>query len=122
MTTDAKPRLSMIMLGTADPDRSAAFYADTLGFALRSRFEEFAFLDAGGVMLGLSGDLMRTRPRTGAEPVEVVIAVESVTRSFDALRRKGVDFLREPRVVDGTNYAATFEDPDGHLLSLFGPR
>ena len=33
----------------------------------------------------------------------------------------GVEFLREPSNVTGDSWAANFRDPDGHLLSIFGP-
>ena len=121
---DSAPKLSvaMILLGSRDPDASAAFYSEMLGFALRNRFEDFAFIEAAGFTLGFSGGLMRARPPKGAEAVEIVFGVEGVTRAYDELRAKGVTFLSEPHVVDGTNYVANFEDPDGHLLSLYGPR
>jgi len=114
-------KVSMIMLGTNDPDKAAVFYTEKLGFALRSRFEQFAFLDAGGFTLCLSGDLMQARPRSGSEPVEIVLGADSVSRSYDELRLKGVVFTSEPHVVDGVNHVANFEDLDGHLISLYGP-
>lgn len=53
---------------------------------------------------------------------EVVFAVESVTGAHDALVARGVRFVREPRHTTGDNWSAVFTDPDGHRLSLFGPR
>jgi catechol 2,3-dioxygenase-like lactoylglutathione lyase family enzyme len=50
-----------------------------------------------------------------------VFSVEHVRAAYDALRAAGVNFLNEPRVVSGANWAANFKDPDGHLLSIFGP-
>jgi len=32
-----------------------------------------------------------------------------------------VTFMNEPRPVTGDRWAANFRDPDGHLLSIFGP-
>lgn len=37
------------------------------------------------------------------------------------LEARGVTFLNEPRNVTGNQWAANFRDPDGHLLSIFGP-
>jgi predicted enzyme related to lactoylglutathione lyase len=51
----------------------------------------------------------------------VVFGVESVRATHDMLSKRGVAFINEPRIVDGTNWAANFNDPDGHLLSIFGP-
>lgn len=33
----------------------------------------------------------------------------------------GIVFRVEPRVVTGNLWATDFRDPDGHLLSIFGP-
>jgi predicted enzyme related to lactoylglutathione lyase len=109
------------MLGVADLARSLAFYERTLGRSVRFRTEGIAFIDGGAITLGLSTDLSRFRqPLAGA--VEIVFAVPDVTRAWRDLADKGVTFMREPRQVTPTEWAATFADPDGHLLSLFGPR
>jgi predicted enzyme related to lactoylglutathione lyase len=72
------------------------------------------------VTLALSEGLARAVPQIG-EAVEVVFAVDGVREAYEALRAKGVAFRMEPRVVAGTNWAANFDDPDGHHLSVFGP-
>jgi catechol 2,3-dioxygenase-like lactoylglutathione lyase family enzyme len=108
------------MLGARDVDASVAFYAETLGLTLSARFGDFAMLDAGAATLVLSAQLARARPASGPEPVEIVFAVPSVRAAYETLRERGVAFLTEPHTVDGTNDVANFEDPDGHLLSLYG--
>lgn len=112
--------LSFVLLGAADVDRSAAFYRDRLGLTLTARFEDFAFLDSGTVTLALSGELAR-RGDTVREGVELVFGVESVTKTYEALKG-AVAFVNEPRQVNGTNWAVNFNDLDGHALSLYGPR
>ena len=52
----------------------------------------------------------------------MVLAVASVGAAYTALKDRGVEFLREPANVTGDSWAANFRDPDGHLLSIFGPR
>jgi catechol 2,3-dioxygenase-like lactoylglutathione lyase family enzyme len=120
--TEPAPRLKLhaLMLGVRDIDASVAFYVERLGLAPCGRFEEFAFVDAGGSMIVLSGDLARARPPAGPQPVEIVLAVDGVRDAYDRLRARGVTFLNEPHSIDGTNDVANFEDPDGHLLSLYG--
>ena len=80
----------------------------------------FVFLNAGGVTLSLS-----TTHAKLATPVaggtEVVFGVADVTAAHEALRARGVEFLNAPRNVTGDQWAANFRDPDGHLLSVFGP-
>ena len=44
-----------------------------------------------------------------------------VTAAHEALRARGVEFLNAPRNVTGDQWAVSFQDPDGHLLSVHGP-
>ena len=79
-----------------------------------------AFIDAGPVTLCLSTPHARlSDPVAGA--TEVVFVVDDVRRAHATLRERGVTFLNEPRNVTGDQWAANFRDPDGHLLSIFGP-
>ena len=113
-------RVGTILLGVSQVGRSIAFYRDTLGLPLAAQFEGFAFFNAGTVTLALSEGLARAIPQT-AGATEVVFAVEGVREAHEALRAKGVTFTIEPRQVAGPNWAANFNDPDGHHLSIFGP-
>ena len=112
--------IGVIMLGVQDMARSIAFYHDTLNLALHFQTPGFAFLNAGGVKLCLSEPLAKALgPAPGA--VEFVFSVQSVREAHNALKIRGVEFTIAPRVVTGTDWAANFDDPDGHHLSLFGP-
>lgn len=113
-------KVSHVMLGVSDIERSVTFYRDKLGFALQNRFESFAFFDGGGITLALSGDIWNYAGKT-AGAMQVVLDVENVKASYAALKDKGVEFVNEPRNVNGRDWAANFRDPDGHLLSIFGP-
>ena len=112
-------RVGNIMLGVADVGRAVEFYRDRLGLTLQHQFPGFAFF-GGGVTLVLSEPLRKARPETGGA-VEVVFAVDSVREAREALGARGVVFTTEPRNVTGNLWAATFDDPEGHHLSIFGP-
>ena len=120
--TEAAPALKLhaLMLGVRNVDASVAFYTERLGLTACGRFEAFAFMDMSGTMIVLSGDLPRARAGTGPEPVESVLAVDGVRDAYERLRARGVAFSNEPHSIDGTNDGANFEDPDGHLFSLYG--
>jgi catechol 2,3-dioxygenase-like lactoylglutathione lyase family enzyme len=113
-------RLHSVMLGIADTDRSIAFYTEKLGMTVRARFGDFALLQTAGLALTLSTQLVRARPAAGPIPVEIVLAVDGVRDAYDVLRSRGVTFLNGPHTIDGTNDGVHFQDPDGHLFSLFG--
>jgi catechol 2,3-dioxygenase-like lactoylglutathione lyase family enzyme len=113
-------RINNIFLGVTDLARSAAFYRETLGLELQFEMEGFIFLKAGGVALALStAHAGLATPPAGA--TEVVFGVDDVTATHEALKSRGVEFLSTPRNVTGDQWAANFRDPDGHLLSIFGP-
>ena len=113
-------RINNIFLGVTDLARSAAFYRETLGLDLQFEMEGFVFLSAGGVALALStAHAGLATPPAGA--TEVVFDVDDVSPTHEALMSRGVKFLSAPRNVTGDQWAANFKDPDGYLLSIFGP-
>ncbi|HLH00117.1 MAG TPA: VOC family protein [Bryobacteraceae bacterium] len=113
-------KIGLVMLGVSDVAASVAFYRDKLGMKLTGQFEGFAFFDAGAVALALSRGLAQATGK-GPGATEVVFSVEHVRSAYDALRAQGVEFVNEPRVISPGNWGANFRDPDGHLLSVFGP-
>ena len=113
-------QVGVVMLGVKDLARSVAFYRDTLGLPLAQQIPGFAFFNAGGFTLALSEPLAKNSASlVGA--TEIVFSVEDVREAHTRLRERGVAFTVEPRVVTGTMWAANFNDPDGHRLSVFGP-
>jgi catechol 2,3-dioxygenase-like lactoylglutathione lyase family enzyme len=115
-------KIGLVMLGVKDLTRSVGFYRDKLGLAVAQEIpNEFAFLNGGGVTLALSVPLAQ---HTGQGPgcTEIVFSVEDVTAAHEALKGRGVQFTHEPRNVTGAMWAANFNDPDGHRLSIFGPK
>jgi uncharacterized protein len=108
------------MLAVADLGASLAFYRDRLGFEVKMEIPGFAFLDGGGITLALGEPLAKVAGGS-AGGVELVFGVTSVTATHAALAQAGLAFRNPPRNVDGTNWAANFGDPDGHLLSIYGP-
>jgi predicted enzyme related to lactoylglutathione lyase len=114
-------KISLIALGVTDLSKSVAFYRDMAGFDLQNQFESFAFFSAGPVMVMLNSGLRRPdRPLAGA--MEIVVAADSVTAAHRQLIDKGCSFVNEPREVTPGSWASTFTDPDGHWLTLFGPK
>jgi catechol 2,3-dioxygenase-like lactoylglutathione lyase family enzyme len=116
-------KISIVMLGVRDLARAVNFYRDTLGLKVQFQSAEFAFLDAGGVTLALALPLAQALGGANAKlggAAELVFAVDDVQSAFEALSAKGVKFIRLPHNVIGAQWAANFEDPDGHALSVFG--
>jgi len=114
-------KITLIVLGISDLSKSVAFYRDKAGFELQNQFESIAFFSAGSITLMLNGGLRRPdRPLAGA--TEIIVAAESVTASRRQLVERGCQFINETREVTPGSWASTFTDPDGHWLTLFGPK
>ena len=114
------PPITMVMLGTRDVQKSIPFYRDLLGLKLTQQFGGFAFFDAGNIQLVLSEDRAKSSEQV-AGATEIVFSVPDVKAAYAALKKQGVQFVREPVQVAGPMWAAHILDPDGHLLSIFGP-
>jgi catechol 2,3-dioxygenase-like lactoylglutathione lyase family enzyme len=113
-------RITAVMLGVRDLPQSLEFYKNKLGLPVLMQEPSLALLQCGTVMLGLSRGHVNQAPHV-AGATEVVFAVESVRAAQKALTAQGVTFLGEPRQATSTDWVAHFKDPDGHLLSIFGP-
>ena len=114
-------KIGLLMLGVTDMPRSVAFYRDVIGFPVQFGNEEIAFLDAGGVTLVLQVR-KSLPPSDNGDRTEIVLPVEDIDEAHRTLRGRGAAFRVEPRIVTGDRLAADFRDPDGHVLSIFGPR
>jgi catechol 2,3-dioxygenase-like lactoylglutathione lyase family enzyme len=110
-------KVGYVMLGVANVQTSLNFYQGKLGLKATVAADDLAFLDAGTISLVLSSEI-------GRQPgdSEVVFTVEHVQPAYDALCKLGVTFENAPHKVSDSSWAANFRDPDGHILSLFGPR
>ena len=105
----------MIVLGVTDVSRSLKFYRDTLGLSPAPSPGDLPMLRSGDLTIVLNGALS---PSGGG--FELVFPVESVSAVRKQLLARGCEFLGEPREVAANIWAATFSDPDGHHLTLFG--
>jgi len=113
-------KLGTVLLGVRDLARSLAFYRDVLRLPVQFSSEEFAFLDLGGVALALRA--LHGVPAPAEGVTELVFHVEDVDEAYRELQSRGVVFRIAPRVVTPDRFAADFRDPDGHVLSILGPR
>ncbi|HET7826208.1 MAG TPA: VOC family protein [Anaeromyxobacter sp.] len=121
----AIPRLSNVLLRVADLQRSLGFWRDKLGLRPLGAFESFAFLDAGGVHIGLNAVAPPKEPDGGlAALTEIVLEFADVRAAYADLSAKGIAFRTPPRAIttDATRelWACDCRDPDGHLVSITG--
>ena len=114
-------RVVSVMLGVRDLEASTRFYTETLGLKATLQSPQIVLLDAGTIILGLSpGHARLAQQINGA--TEVAFGVDEIQTAYAGLKDKGVTFLSEPKQATDKEFAAHFRDPDGHLLSIFGPK
>jgi catechol 2,3-dioxygenase-like lactoylglutathione lyase family enzyme len=128
-------RIVSVMLGVHDLEASTRFYTETLGLKATLQSPFIVLLDAGSVILGLSPGLARMAAQPAGQKsedqkiedqkingaTEVSFAVDNIRSAHADLQNLGVTFLNDPRQVTDKEFAVHFRDPDGHLLSIFGP-
>jgi catechol 2,3-dioxygenase-like lactoylglutathione lyase family enzyme len=118
-------RTVAMMLPVTDVDRARTFYTDSLGLDFTGTNDE------GSAMYALEGGAtLMLLPRPGSTPSEstaMSFEVEDVAAEITELEAHGVAFedydLPELTTVDhiavmGSEKAAWFKDPDGHVLCL----
>jgi len=115
-------RVSMIALGVKDTARSIKFYGETLGLPMAGPPGEVTLFRAGDVTLVLNHPLGRTAGDAMVGAMEVIFPVKKVIGTYDLLVARGCRFLNPPREVSSGTWVATFTDPDGHRLTILGPR
>jgi catechol 2,3-dioxygenase-like lactoylglutathione lyase family enzyme len=110
-------------LATASPDRTRAFYAETLGLPLLVDDEFSLVFDLHGVSLRVQ----KVRELQPHPFTALGWQVMNAAGIVDALRARGVVFERYPFLqqdahdlwdAPGGARVAWFKDPDGNLLSI----
>jgi predicted enzyme related to lactoylglutathione lyase len=115
-------KVSMIALGVKDTARSIKFYSETLGMQLVGQPGEVTIFQAGDIQIALNHPLGNAAGGAMVGAVEVIFSVEGVVSAHQRLVERGCTFIREPREVFTGTWAATLTDPDGHRLTILGPR
>lgn len=115
-------RVTMISLGVKDTARSIRFYTETLGLQLAGKPGEVTLVRAGDITIALNHPLGRSAGEAMVGAVEIIFPVASVDASHEDLANRGCSFTHVPHEVTPGLWAATFTDPDGHRLTILGPR
>ena len=107
------------------------FYKNTLGLEVSVETEDkiYAQFLSEGVSLGLyQRDMMAnvvaktnaSAERAGKDTALLVFAVDDVDSSYDAMKKKGIEFVSEPHDQEAWFMrVAHLRDPDGNLVEIF---
>lgn len=115
-------KVSMISLGIKDPAVSIKFYGEKLGLQMIGKPGEVTQFKAGEITIALNHPAGQSAGKALAGSVEIIFPVESVVATHSILAERGCPFLATPREIFPGTWAATLTDPDGHRLTILGPR
>jgi hypothetical protein len=99
-----------------DVERSAAFYREVAGWAIRRRGDgRIAFDDGVGEV---SGTWVVGRPPASAPGLLVYVMVDDVEATLERVLRNGGEIV-QPVGVDAPEITARFRDPAGNVIGLY---
>ncbi len=124
-------RIDHVEIVTDQPDRTAEFYTEVLGFTVRSRDRidssalgvpmNLAYLDLGGTtveLISYEGGAVEPAPQQEHLGYRMMaLEVDDMQRTLDYLRAKGIDVVWGPKVRE-TYARAEIRDPNGYHIEL----
>ena len=108
-----------VIIWTNNVERLAGFYRDVLDMEPVSQRDGFIAFQFGDARFSISRH-SQIDDGGAKDPLRIMVnlAVDDIHASYQRLRAKGVEFIREPEKEHWGGYVATFKDPDGNVLQL----
>jgi predicted enzyme related to lactoylglutathione lyase len=114
--TSAHGKVCYIEMPCTDPARSAEFYANAIGWTIRTRGDgAIAFDDAIGEV---SGSFVTGRSPSSAPGMLVYIMVDDIAAACAKIEAAG-GVIVQPLGGDAPELTARFRDPGGNVLGLY---
>lgn len=109
---------SRVLLRPTDPERSRAFYGETLGLAV---YREFGTGPERGTVYFLGGGFLEVAGRSDTPPapgLQLWLQVADVRAAHSELAARNVRVVREPRLEPWGLVEMWITDPDGVRVCL----
>jgi len=114
--TVANGKVCYLEIPAVDVERSADFYRDVFGWAIRRRGDGApAFDDATGEV---SGSWVTGRQPMSEVGLLVYVMVDSVADTVDKVTAAGGEII-QPIGADAPEITARFRDPSGNVIGLY---
>lgn len=105
-----------ITLSVSDLKTAVDFYEKTLGLNKKYEYPSYAGFQCGGMEIGLRSGRKEKEHIEDAPSIEFF--VDNVDAVYEALKKKGVNFVKEPHDEPWGGREASFLDLDGNLLEI----
>jgi catechol 2,3-dioxygenase-like lactoylglutathione lyase family enzyme len=118
--------LSVVLLLTNDPDRTAAFYRDVIGVDLKPEEHGGRHRHYGGTTGSIyftvqyTGDIPGQRPDALHDSLQLCFSVPDLSAFLKHLETHRVQPLHPPRPFEHTTFV-TLRDPDGRTVRVMTP-
>jgi catechol 2,3-dioxygenase-like lactoylglutathione lyase family enzyme len=118
--------LSVVLLLSSDPDRTAGFYRDIIGIDLKAEEHGGRHRHYGGTTGGLyftvqhAGDIPGPKPDPLHDSLQLCFSVPDLGAFVKNLEKHGVQPLHPPRAFEHTTFV-TLHDPDFRTLRVMTP-
>ena len=120
-------KISAVLIWSGDYKKLADWYKEKLGATV---IEEINHPNDTGVGLSLGDSYLWIGRHSevkgkNRDPYRIMlnISVDSVEKSYEELKNKGVEFIAEPfKAFTFDDWFATFKDLDGNILQFIGSR
>ena len=112
-------RLSYVTLWTVKFDETKRLYRDILGLPVAEENSNFIMFDTKDSRLAFHK--LSKGHRLDRRTIELHLEVNDVDEVFHSLQRKGVKFEEGPANRPWGTRMASFLDPEGYAVEIFGP-
>jgi uncharacterized protein len=114
--TLANGKICYVEIPASDVSRSALFYREVFGWAIRGRGDGSTAFDDG--VGEVSGTWVVGRPPSQEPGLLLYIMVDSVAATIDAILTHGGELV-QPIGADAPEITARFRDPAGNVIGLY---
>lgn len=114
-----------------DADRVSKFYKECFGWGMDDSGEEMGHYIVAATAETDEGRMMKTPGainggfykwmETSKEP-SVVISVDDIKKSMEAIKKAGGELLGEPQGIPGIGAWVSFRDTEGNRVSILQPK
>lgn len=105
-----------VTLYVSNLKEAIAFYEKTLGLSKKYEYSSYAGFQCGGAEVGLRPGRKEKGHIEDAPSIQFF--VDNVDAVYEKLRKRGVNFAKEPHAEPWGDREAGFLDPDGNLLEI----